>query len=67
MQAVRSMQGDTVDAMVHRHYGSSDMVAAVLAANPGLSDLGPILPAGTLVRMPAAVRRTITHPVKLWD
>lgn len=68
---VRAIQGDTVDALCHRHYGRTvGVVEAVLAANPGLADLGPILPNGTAVELPdidPAEQPQTTNIIKLWD
>ncbi|PKA72411.1 phage tail protein X [Pseudomonas baetica] len=51
--SIRAQQNDTVDALCWRHYGRTAGVSeAVLEANPGLADHGPILPQGLLVRMP---------------
>ena len=60
---VRSVQGDTVDAVVWRHYGrTAGLVERVLDANPGLADLGPVLPGGTLINLPtAALVRAIDY------
>lgn len=69
-QTVRTRQGDTIDAVCWRYYGATKgHVEAVFAANPGLSELPPILPSGTLLTMPEAVAaatpsKTITN---LWD
>lgn len=44
---VLAQQYDTVDAMCWRYYGRTDGVTEkVLAANPGLSAIGPVLPHG---------------------
>lgn len=66
---VRANQGDTVDSLCHRHLGSSAAVEQVLVDNPGLADLGPILPIGTLVTLPdtdPAATSTATL-IQLWD
>ena len=44
--------GDTIDLIAYRRYGSAAAVRNVQAANPGLAALGPRLPAGTRVRLP---------------
>jgi phage tail protein X len=46
--------GDTVDYVCWAYYGSTDngQVEAVLAANNGLADYGPILPAGVAISLP---------------
>lgn len=50
---VTAQQGDTVDAICWRHYGRTDgTVEAVLEANAGLADYGPMLPIGTAVYLP---------------
>ncbi|NIE59994.1 MULTISPECIES: tail protein X [Burkholderia] len=50
---VRTLQGDTVDALCWRHYGRTDgTVETVLEANTGLASLGVVLPAGTPVHLP---------------
>ena len=51
---VRARQGDTVDLICWRTYGrTAGITEQVLEANPGLADLGPELPIGTLVTLPA--------------
>ncbi|MQX37861.1 tail protein X [Roseospira navarrensis] len=70
MIELRSRQGDTVDLICRRAYGreTAETVAAALDTNPGLAALGPILPVGTVVRLPdppsAPPRRAV---VRLWD
>ncbi len=66
-KSVRSREGDTVDQIAARCYdGDTTMTVAILEANPGLADLGPIVPRGTLVSLPAkkAASAEITN---LWD
>lgn len=61
-------QGDTVDAICYQHYGYTEGVTeAVLEANPGLADHGPLLPMGTPVVLPVHTQRTARSTVKLWD
>lgn len=67
---VRSVQGDTLDDLVWQHYGrSAGAVEAVLEANPGLADLGPILPTGTSVTLPdlEPAAPESGRRLKLWD
>lgn len=66
MATTRSRQGDTVDLIAHRHYDDAEMAAAILAANPGLAALGPVLPHGTLVILPPKIIKSRTT-AKLWD
>jgi phage tail protein X len=63
---IHAQQGDTVDLIALRHYGSTDMVQAVLASNPGLAGKGPILPQGTPVTLPPAETKSQTT-ITLWD
>jgi phage tail protein X len=64
-ERVVSEQGDLLDAMVWRHYGSQvATVEAVLAANSGLAARGAIYPSGVEVRMPALDLRRV--PVRDW-
>lgn len=68
-EQLRTQQNDTVDAVCWRHYGrTTGVVEAVLEANPGLADHGPVLPIGLLINMPeqqtAAPERQM---VQLWD
>lgn len=66
---LRAIQNETVDALCWRHYGrTAGVVEAVLQANPGLADHGPVLPSGLLVTLPdiqtPAPARAM---VNLWD
>ena len=66
---VTAQQGDTVDALCWRHFGrSAGLVEAVLELNPGLADVGPILPHGLAVTMPDRPANKPTAPLlQLWD
>lgn len=65
---MRANQGDTVDALCWRHYGrTAGVTEAVLEANPGLADSGPIIPQGTLVLMPDEAPQPQRQMVNLWD
>lgn len=66
---VYAHQGDTVDAICWRIYGRTACVTeAVLDANPGLADLGAILPHGTPVTLPDVAPQAQTlQMVNLWD
>ncbi|MBV8622656.1 MAG: tail protein X [Herbaspirillum sp.] len=67
---VRSQQGDTLDALVFRYLGaSSGYVEQALALNPALAALGAVLPAGTVVALPAAMvaPSTTQDSISLWD
>lgn len=67
---VHAQQEDTVDALCWRHLGrTAGVVEATLEANPGLANLGSVLPHGTPVDLPtlpssAPVQRAL---IQLWD
>ncbi|NNA36951.1 phage tail protein [Pseudomonas lundensis] len=67
--AVRANQNDTVDGLCWRFYGrTAGVTEAVLEANPGLADYGPILPQGLVVNMPEAQASVPQRQmVNLWD
>jgi len=67
--AVRTNQNDTVDALCWRFYGrTAGVTEAVLEANPGLADYGPILPLGLVVNMPEAQTSAPQRQmVQLWN
>lgn len=61
-------EGDTVDAICWRAYGRTrGMVERVLDANPGLADLGPLLPMGTPVELPDESPAPEKTLINLWD
>lgn len=65
---LHAMQGDTLDAMVWRHYGrTAGLVELVLKSNPGLADLGAVLPMGTTVLMPPEPPPPSTSTLNIWD
>ena len=66
---VRANQGDTVDLMVWRVYGSTQgMNELVLEANQGLAALGAILPIGHAVYFPENPPQNIDKKIiQLWD
>lgn len=62
-------QGDTPDYIAWKQYGTQGgrVTERVLAANPGLAEMGPILPAGIVVYLPALDTVEATKGVKLWS
>lgn len=66
---VTAHQGDTVDSLCWRHLGDSTAVEATLALNTGLAAIGPVLPIGQPVRLPAeSAAPAATAPlIQLWD
>lgn len=65
---LRSLQGDTLDLILFRHYGyTAGITEQVLNLNPGLAALGPILQTGTLINMPAAPTQAEQPLIQLWE
>lgn len=64
-------QGDKLDLLIWREAGlGAGEIGKVLDANPGLADLGPVLPLGTVVFVPVtnAPEATRQRPlIQLWD
>lgn len=69
MAAWITADGDMLDAVCERFYGPRPGAAeAVLAANPGLADRGPVLPAGVRIELPElAERPRESGATRLWD
>lgn len=66
---VTALQGDSVDSLCYRNLGSSAVVEQVLATNPGVAALGPVLPVGTVVVIPdsAPAPGGQKATINLWD
>lgn len=64
----RTVDGDVLDQVCLRHYGHVGNVEVVLDANPGLSAVGAVLPAGVEIELPELPdsEREI-DAVRLWD
>ena len=62
-------QSEMVDAICRRTYGDeSGYTEQVLAANPGLAALAPVLPIGTVLTLPDLTKAADVVPVvSLWD
>lgn len=54
MPTYRTKEGDVLDLIVLEFYGQrAGALEHVLGANHGLSALGPVLPAGIIINLPA--------------
>ncbi|HEM8757177.1 TPA: tail protein X [Enterobacter hormaechei] len=63
-----ALQGDTLDAICVRYYGRTEgVVETVLEANPGVSELGVILPHGTVIELPEVSSSAVTEIINLWE
>jgi phage tail protein X len=60
--------GDTVDYIAFKYYGTLANRSAelLLLANPGLADVGPLLPSGMVLTMPVIDTATKSTGVRLW-
>lgn len=69
MNTYIASEGDSVDLIAWKHYGTQGarVVERVLEANPGLADLGPLLPAGTAVTLPDLDTAAEKTGTRLWD
>lgn len=68
MDTYVTRQGETVDIACLRHYGRTKAVTeTVLDANPGLADLGAVLPFGTVIAMPVSPPPAAPALVKLYE
>jgi phage tail protein X len=65
----QTKQHDVLDDVVARYYGDtgSRIVETVLEANPGLADIGPVMPAGILIELPDRPTPPTPARKKLWD
>lgn len=63
-----TIEGDTVDAIAHRHYGRHNgTTEAILEANRGLAAQPLILPEGLVIALPDLVDDAPIQTVKLYD
>lgn len=62
-------ENDVLDEVVWRYYGRQDngLVEAVLEANRGLTDSGPLLPAGLTITLPDAPTSQPTQRLQLFS
>lgn len=62
----RTIDGDVLDAICKAQLGSEAHLAAVLDANPGLAERGPIYPAGVEIVLPDVAPPVVTGQIRLW-
>lgn len=70
MRKVRSIAGDSVNLLLYRELGRCDDAAeeTLWRLNPGLTEFGPVLPAGVWVIVPELdARPSAARPVLAWD
>jgi len=66
VEEVVTQEGDTVDLIAFTRFGAHGMEPAIFDANPGLAALGPVLPAGIVVRVPVPVVKDRASSSRLW-
>jgi len=59
--------GDVLDDLIWRHYGRSDVIAAVLESNPNLAQLPPVLGAGLVIELPDLPLPAEVPVIRLWS
>lgn len=59
-------RGEVLDEIVLAQYGRAGVIVAVLDANPGLADLGPVLPYRTRVILPDLPAPSQAPVLRLW-
>lgn len=64
---VMAHQGDTVDALCHRHLNSTAMVEQVLNDNPHIAFMPAVLPVGTMLELPEEQAQPQQQLTQLWD
>lgn len=68
MKTYTTTGGEVLDEIAWRHYGRQIATTeAVLDVNPGLADLGSILPPGVVITLPDLPAAATSAPVKLYD
>lgn len=70
LKRVITRDGDVLDDLVWQHYGDggrSDLLAAVLEANPQLAQLPPVLVAGLVIELPDLPLPVEEPVIRLWS
>ncbi len=64
---VITRDGDVLDDLIWQHYGRSEVLAAVLEANPTLAMLPPVLSAGLVIELPDLPLPVEAPVIWLWS
>ncbi len=59
--------GGGLDDLSWQHYGRSEVLAAVLEANPALARLPPVLSAGLVIKLPELPLPVEAPVIRLWS
>jgi phage tail protein X len=60
-------EGEMIDEIVVRIFGSLTTIDAIFALNPGLSDFPAKLPMGVKIRLPEIAKTVTTRSLPLWE
>lgn len=60
-------EGEMIDEIVNRIFGSLAAIDAVFSLNPGLSDLPVKLPMGVKIRLPEIPKKVANRSLPLWE
>lgn len=64
----RTKPGDMLDAICHAYYdGRAGATELVLEANPGLANLGPVIPENTVIELPELPETEDESAIVLWE
>ena len=66
MTTYRTIDGDMIDAIAKAQLGSESHAVAILAANPGLADRGPVYAAGLIITLPVVTAPVVAGQIRLW-
>jgi phage tail protein X len=65
MVTYATKEGDMLDWICWKHYGTTAVLEQILAANPDLTD--EKLPAGIIVKLPYITSIKSKNEIKLWN
>ena len=66
-ERIMTHDGDVLDELVWQHYGRSEVIPAVLAANPHLAQWPPVLSAGLVIELPDLPLPVEAPVIRLWS
>ena len=64
---VITRDGEVLDDLIWQHYGRSNVLAAVLEANPALARLPPVLSSGLVIELPELSLPAEAPVIRLWS
>ena len=69
MNEETTLDGDTLDQVIYRALGRVDesLLEQTYLLNPELSEYGPVLPEGVIVKLPDSPAETVTPTIHLWN